>query len=510
MKRQHAASIGLMLIMALAVSCGKKTYSVPEQYAQAEDGLVIFPDYRNVVIPCNIAPLDFMVRSGGETFVVEMKNGGGQLVAGGGKDGKIYFEASEWSRLLESAKGKDIAVTVYAEKENGWVAYPSYTVTVAEEPIDSFVSYRLIEPSYEFYRQLGLYQRNLTNYDVRTIYENNRRYNADENHCVNCHNYQNYRTENMLFHVRGKMGGTILSLDGKVDKLNMKCDSVLSNSVYPSWHPDRPWIVFSSNRTGQTFHTLNAEKVEVVDYGSDLVFYDAENKQLRNILKTDIEMETFPCWAPSGDRIYYCLAPFPNYGAVPDSLVTRNIVANYKNIRYNVMSLTFDAETKTFGAPKLEVDCRAMGKSATVPRVSPDGTKLLFTLGDYGQFHIWHKSSDLYVKDLQTDSVYALAEANSDDVDSYHGWSSNGRWIVFSSRRDDGSFTRLYIAYFDKQGKAHKAFMLPQRDPEQNIMLFKSYNVPELTQNAVRISEETFRDVIYHEEGIPVQYVPRQ
>ena len=107
----------------------------------------------------------------------------------------------------------------------------------------------------------------------------------------------------------------------------------------------------------------------------------------------------------------------------------------YDSIRYNLMSISFDPATRSFGKPVLEVDAVSENKSISVPRVSPDGRFVLYTKGDYGQFHIWHKSSDLWVKDLQTDSCYALQEANSPDVDSFHSWSSNGRWFVFSSRR---------------------------------------------------------------------------
>ena len=166
------------------------------------------------------------------------------------------------------------------------------------------------------------------------------------------------------------------------------------------------------------------------------------------------------------------------------------------------VSLSFDERTQQFGTPQLEVDCNALGKSATVPRVSPDGRYLLFTLGDYGQFHIWHKSADLYVKDLKTGQVRPLTEANSPNAESYHTWSSNGRWIVFSSRRDDGSYTRPYIAYFDTAGNAHKAFLLPQEDPEQNLLLLKSYNVPELSTDAVPYSADEFRKVIYDDTNV--------
>lgn len=388
-------------------------------------------------------------------------------------------------------------MTVYAETDGTWQRYPEYTLHVAQEDIDPYLSYRLIEPGYELYRQVGLYQRNLTNFEVQTIYENNRAPEREDDHCVNCHNYQNYSTARMLFHVRGNHGGTILAENGKIRRLALKGDSILSAAVYPSWHPTKNLLVFSTNKTGQAFHTLDKQKIEVMDEASDLIFYDVDHNTVRNIIRTPGTLENFPCWSPDGRKVYYCAATLPDLKTQPDSLHSRIIVNQYDSLRYNLMSIDFDERTQTFSNPQLVVDCVAMNKSVSVPRVSPDGRYLLFTLGDFGQFHIWHKSSDLYVKDLQTGRVYPLTEANSPDVDSYHTWSSNGRWIVFSSRRDDGSYTRPYIAYFDRQGRAHRAFMLPQEDPETNLLLMKSYNVPELTRDAVRYSPEDFKKAVY-------------
>ncbi len=485
----------LTAVACLALAACTPSAVVPTDATAVSEQAQIYPDYRDITVPPNIAPLNILVKSEGSEYVGCIEGGGQQVVAAAGSDGVLQFDSLEWKSLLKATQGKDLQVTLYAQREGAWVKFPSYALHVAAEPIDRYLSYRLIEPSYELYRQMGLYQRDLESFNVSTIYENNRTYNDDDNHCVNCHNYQNYSTQRMLFHVRGKHGGTVFIHDGKVEKRTIKSDSILAGATYPTWHPRKNWVVFSSNQTGQTFHIRNHQKVEVMDYGSDLIFYDVDKGTIRNILKTDTDLETFPCWAPDGKKLYYCVAHVPEFAGANDSVRTDRIMQISQQVRYNVMSMTFDEATGQFGEPQLEVDCVSQHKSAAVPRISPDGRYLLFTQADYGQFHIWHKSADLYVKDLQTGAVYPLTEANSKDVDSYHTWSSNGRWIVFSSRRDDGSFTRPYIAYFDKQGRAHKAFLLPQENPLQNIQLNKSYNVPELTKDAVRA--EGIKEAIY-------------
>ena len=501
MKRNHSFIFILTaMLCVLTNSCNKKA-EIPSSAVAISEQAAIYPDYKGIVIPPNIAPLNFIVKSEGDEFVALIEGKGKELLASSGCDGKIQFDSLEWRNMLLGSKGENLKATIYALRNGSWVSFPTYSITVAEESIDQYLSYRLIEPGYMLYRQIGLYQRDLTNFSQTAIYENNRTFDAKNNHCVNCHNYRNYSAKDILFHVRASHGGTIISQNGKTEKLDFKNDSILSSAVYPSWHPKENFIAFSSNKTGQAFHLIDKQKIEVMDEASDLIFYDVTNHTVKNILKTPYDLETFPCWSPSGDKLYYTSASLPELKNVPDSMQAYFFKSHYDSIFYNVMSISFDVRTRTFGAPVTEVDCKSIGKSASVPRISPDGRYLLYTLGDYGQFHIWHKSSDLYIKDLKTGNVRPLTAANSPDVDSYHTWSSNGRWIVFSSRRDDGSYTRPYIAYFDKNGNAHKAFLLPQEDPEYNLLLMKSYNVPELTKDKVSVSPSDLRKVIYNDEA---------
>lgn len=513
---RNAAQIATLAIAVLFGACQKEA-RLPEDFTELKEKPNLFPDYKDITIPANIAPLNFMVTDSSATEYVahfhsqkpSADNSANEILVWGDEDGKIMIDSTQWRLLLNDSKGQHITASLYAHRPTGWVKFKNYSLMVANEPIDPYLSYRLIEPGYELYRQLGLYQRNLTNWDVHTIYENNRTYEEGNNHCINCHNYKNYSTENMLFHVRANHGGTIMIQQGEVQKVQIKDSTIITAGVYPSWHPTEDLVAFSTNKTGQTFHLYHPEKIEVIDEASDLLLYDPKKNEVSHILRSRNELETFPCWSPDGKTLFYCntdLSKVIDMSVTPDSIIAREIALHYNQVKYNLMKIDFDPKTRTFGQPQMVVDAPAKGRSISVPRVSPDGRYVLYTEGDYGQFHIWHKSSDLWVKDLQADTCYALKQANSRDVDSYHSWSSNGRWIVFSSRRDDGNYTRPYVTYFDKNGLSRKAFMIPHEDPEETLLLMRSYNVPELTKDAVTVTADELRRCIYGGNGENAKY----
>jgi Tol biopolymer transport system component len=303
----------------------------------------------------------------------------------------------------------------------------------------------------------------------------------------------------MQFHARQGMGGTMIVYDGKVTKVNLKTDSTLSAGVYPAWHPTERLIVYSTNATGQTFHTANPNKIEVQDKASDLILYDMDKNEVSTISAEPNELETYPCWSPDGKYIYYASAHFEKHDTATTDLEN---MKRYREFKYNLYRRPFDLKSKTFGAKELVLDAAAIDKSATLPRISPDGKRLMFAMAEYGCFHIWHKDADLYVMEL-TDTVGHPAEAlsnyrnvqeiNSPEVESYHTWSSNNRWVVFSSRRNDGNYTRPFIAHIDKNGKWGKPFELPQEDPDYHRQLLSSYNLPEFMSGPVTVKK---RDLV--------------
>lgn len=489
-------AVAMMLQLA---SCGNP--SVPSSSKDAKCLPAIYPDYCNVTVPCNIAPLNFMLPSDQyEECVARITSADGKTQTYG--DGvKVLIPESDWHDMLSASIGKSLKVEVWGKKDGEWLAFKSFEINVASDSIDGYISYRLIEPTYVAWSYMSISQRNLSTFEESEIFNNEITMNdRKKGQCINCHSYQNYKTDNMMFHVRLSNGGTVIVNDGKVSRVDLKRDYTISSGVYPSWHPTAKVIAFSTNRTRQAFHTQNPNKIEVYDEASDLIVYDI-NKDSVIVVSNDSDLlEIYPTWSPDGKYLYYGKS-----APLPEEMKDKDIRTTYPKVQYNLFRRTFDAATLSFGEEEMVYDAAATDQSLTLARISPDGCYLLFALGHYGCFHSRHHEADIVCIPLEQYKGSALTAENSQPLDfsmvnskeysdSYPSWSSNGHWIMVASRRDDGNYSRVYFSYF-KDGKAYKAFEMPQKDPENNTLLLKSYNRPEFMVEPVKISVEEFSRV---------------
>ena len=398
-------------------------------------------------------------------------------------------DIDEWRALTAVACGDSIAVEVFAEQDGQWVRFTPYYIYVSPDSIDPYLSYRMISPSYVSYEELTINQRCLETFDEQVIADNMLCSTEAGGQCINCHSYQQWNPDRMQLHARHAHGGTVIAYDGQVSKSTSQ-----PTPVYPAWHPSLKLIAYSTNKTLQTFHTADLNKIEVIDAESDLLLYDIDKHQMTVIEQQPDELETFPCWSPDGRWLYFASAHF-EYPA--DTVDMSEITLRAQEVKYNLYRKSFNPDTREFGSRELVFAADTMGMSATLPRLSPDGRFLMFTMAAWGNFHIWHRDADLWLMDLSGEGrIRPLSELNSDDTESYHSWSSNGRWVVFSSRRTDGIFTRPFFAHIDADGRTSKPFELPMQDPDRHRQLLKSYNVPELMRGPVTLTPQQFADVL--------------
>jgi len=480
MKKSIFAALALM---ALA-SCSPKVHDA----SRAEGLPDIYPDYSGVTIPSGIAPLDFTVK-GADALDVTLTGPDGTVIRTRGKSSTRIPE-KRWAKLLAGSIGNSVKVTVSGRFNGSWKTYEAFDISVSPDPIDYGLNYRLLEPGYEVYSLMGIYERELGSFRQRALIEN-----TQFDGCVNCHAYNRGDPSAMSLHIRGDHGATLLQIDGEMTAYNTKTDSTLGFCVYPYWHPSGKYIAYSTNNTRQGFHVQPDKLIEVFDLDSDIQVYDVVHNQVITAPQVKAEgiWESFPVFSADGRTLYFTAARQVEIpGELPQS-------------HYNLLKVSFDPETGTIGQDvEMVIDAASMGKSVTFPKPSYDGKYLMYTLCDYGTFSIWHHESDLWLMDLSTGETRPMDEVNSPDTDSYHNWSSNSRWFVFSSRRDDGLFTRLYIAHIGEDGVADKPFMLPQREPEHYYeALFRSYNVPEFVTGPVQFDRIRAQKAINSPERVP-------
>lgn len=479
--------IPIVLLALLSISC-----SVHGGKPASESSPVIYPDYRDITIPCNIAPLNFKLDGASRISVVITSDG--RQYGFRGRNGRICFPIRAWKKMMEDCAGQTVSVSLTARTDEGVVGYEPFFWEIRKEKIDKYISYRLIEPAYEVWNVLSVEERCTENFKARYLAKNS----TTAHSCMNCHTSNRAPVQTTFLHARSRGGATLYQRDGMIRKIDTATDSTAGPAVYGEISQDGRYGIFTTADIRNGLHSAALERFEVFDDSSDLILVDFENNTITDspLVKGPEFQETFPCWSADNRTVYFCRSE------------ARKQPENTRMMHYDIYSISFDPETGKLGDELVKVfDAAAMDKSVSLLKCSPDGRKLLFCASDYGTFPIWHIETDLWMLDLQTGEVDRMEETNGEFSDSYHCWSSNGRWICFASKRDDRVYGRPYFAFVREDGTATKAFVLPQRNPDFYLASFKSFNIPELYDSPEPYGARDMRKFYFGTETERMDYI---
>jgi hypothetical protein len=451
----------------------------------------ICPDYSGTTIPPNIAPMNFRVLEPGRNYVVKVHAGRGQAFILATRTGDVRIPVRPWQDLLAVNKGGQVCFDVYVEAgQGGWKRFRQMAMTVVQEDIDGTLVYRRMNPVYTKWNNMGIYQRNLDGYDESLVLHGR----SFGQGCLNCHSFAGHDPATLTIGLRSEVYGssTLLVSKGAVQKIGAKWG-------YTAWHPSGRVAVYSINKVCQFFHAGGQETRDVADQDSALACYRVRNQDVVSPpeLAEKDRLETYPAWSPDGKWLYYCSGPilWKDRSAVPPE--------NYEGLRYDLRRISYDVDQDRWGQAQTVLSAEQTGLSILLPRISPNGKFLLFCMCQYGCFPVFQPSSDLYMMDLSTGQYNRLL-INSDYSESWHSWSSNSHWIAFSSKRQGGLFTRIYLGYVDDDGKVSKPFVLPQQDPATYERQVETYHVPELVQGPVQIGQDLLARAARSEAAIKV------
>ena len=467
-------TILLSLSCCMFIGCGTK---ISDASGGSAGPAVISPDYKEVTIPSNIAPLNYRyamndIRSARTTFRIDGKTA---ILRGT----EVKWKLKKWKSFVSGAAGRTMEVKATV-KANGKVIEDAWSIYISEDNVDPYLTYRLIEPAYQMWNEGSIEERCVENFKETTICD----YRQTDNSCMNCHVHGQQRGDLSLFYIRGTKGGAILNRDGELRKLTLKTDDMISGTVYGELHPSGRFGVFSTNIIISGLHTHAGDRMEVYDTSSDLTVADFDNNIMINVPEAARQdaLETFPCFSADGNSVFYCIA---------DTVVLPERV---HDLRYSLVKAPFDISCGVIG-PDVDTLWNGNIHDASVchPKASPDGRWLMFTVSSYGTFPLYHTDCTLNLMDLRTGEVHVLDDIKGDKSDTYHSWSSDGHWFVFASKRWNGQFGKPYYCHIDDNGNVSKPFVLPQKSPDFYDYFLKSFNVPDIGRESVGITSRDSR-----------------
>lgn len=492
-KLRHSAFILLCLCASVAVAPAVDTGKTGVEAGRSSGRLPrMRPDYCGTVIPPNIAPLNFRLKEEGVSFRVTIRSTHGDPIRISGRSLDVVIPEKPWHRLLETNRGEALLFDVSVRtKDGGWTGFKTVSNRIAAEEIDGYLVYRKIHPSHNSWRDMGLYQRNLATFDESAILTNDRY----QTGCAHCHTFLGNRPDRMSVDVRksdyADFNSSQLIVEG--DRVT-KFENVVG---FTAWHPSGRMLACTVNKTGLILHTARNEMRDIVDRDSWIGYFFLGSDSIRTApaLSRKDWLENYPAWSPDGRDLYFSAAKmlWTDKNTVPPE--------HYEEVRYDIFRVRYDIDADRWGEPEPVLLSRNTGRSMNQPRISPDGRWLTFNGCDYSCWPSYHTDADLYIVDLKKAAESGRFESrkmeiNTERCESWHTWSSNSRWMVFSSKKDNPLFNRSYITYVHEDGSLSKAFVVPQKNPLFYDSYPKTYTIPELVTGPVKIRAEKLSRII--------------
>lgn len=459
----------VLIIISIFSACN----NLPSDSINTDQELKIYPDYSSIIIPPNIAPMNFRIENSADKFMIQISNSKGRAIRIKTRSSSVLIPIKKWKKLLDEDRGGQITIRVFTKNTGErWNEFVPVVNEIATEEISSYISYRKLPASYILWNEMGIYQRSVEDFSESPVMVNA----VTEKNCMNCHSFNAGNPDQFLFHMRTKYGGTVLLNNDSLSFLDTNTDSSKGAGVYPSWHPDGKIVAFSVNQIRQKFHSKKENQIYVFDQYSDIVLYDLDkNTIIRPEELASENLENLPSWAVDGNSLYYISS-----GPYSDTLP-------YNTTTYDLMSISYDKSNRKFGAADMLIDADEFGKSVTFPRESPKGKLIAFIAIDYGYFSIFNPEADVYLFNKETSEITKPA-INSEFTESYPSWSANGAWLMYISKRNDGVLSQVWFSYVDENGNAGKAFVLPQKNPVYYDEQTYNFNRPEFISGKVKLN----------------------
>jgi Tfp pilus assembly protein PilF len=194
-----------------------------------------------------------------------------------------------------------------------------------------------------------------------------------------------------------------------------------------------------------------------------LVVYDSKTKAFSALPGADDSafVQSNPVWSPDGQSIVFARSvayQLKNLHDKQKALLTpeecSEFVDGHTLFKFDLHRIPFNGGKGGVAEP-LE-GASGNGMSNYFARFSPDGRWIVFCKAN--SFMLLQPDSRLYIMPAAGGEPRPL-RCNTARMNSWHSWSSNGRWLIFSSKANS-PYTQLFVAHIDESGMDAPAVLL--------------------------------------------------
>ncbi|MFN8542787.1 MAG: tetratricopeptide repeat protein [Candidatus Binatia bacterium] len=226
-----------------------------------------------------------------------------------------------------------------------------------------------------------------------------------------------------------------------------------------------------------------------------LVVYDRETKTYSALPGADDPqyVQSNAVWSPDGKTIAFARAKAHHAGrldqqnsALVDEKDVPEFTVEKQPFRYDLYRLPFNDGKG--GTPEPIEGAAGDGMSNFFPKFSPDGKWIVFCKAR--SYMLLQPDSELYIVPA-AGGVARRLRYNTARMNSWHSWSSNSRWLVFSSKVN-GPYTQLFLTHIDEDGNDSPPVLL-----ERFTSPDRAANIPEFVRlpgDAIAEIREQFLD----------------
>ncbi len=201
-----------------------------------------------------------------------------------------------------------------------------------------------------------------------------------------------------------------------------------------------------------------------------LAYYSAKTEEMKGLPGADDPeyVHCDPAWSPDGQTIVFARAKGRDSYAPGVPLAAEPNDPNETPMKYDLYRIPF-AGGRGGKAVPLE-GASQNGMSNGFPKVSPDGRFVVFVKARNGQ--LLRPDSELWIVPLGGGEARRM-RCNTPLMNSWHSFSPNGRWMVFSSKANT-PYTQLFLTHLDLNGESTPAILVPDSTAAN-----RAANIPE-------------------------------